>query len=115
MVQVEPLDDEPGPAHPRAGEVRFHGDRRDAEDVERGSTVDSDAPRSRTLADCHTLEVLGEVQECRGLSVDEVKVKGSSIRMHAALEQYLDTVDEVKQLFQKSTQVSGVLFATISI
>ena len=44
MVQVEPLDDEPGPAHPRAGEVRFHGDRRDAEDVERGSTVDSDAP-----------------------------------------------------------------------
>ena len=28
MVQVEPLDEERGPAHPRAGEVRFHGDRR---------------------------------------------------------------------------------------
>ena len=27
MVQVEPLDDERGPTHPRAGEVRFHGDR----------------------------------------------------------------------------------------
>ena len=44
MVQVEPLDEERGPAHPRAGEVRFHGDRRDAEDVERGSNVESDAP-----------------------------------------------------------------------
>ena len=44
MVRVEPLDEERGPAHPRAGEVRFHGDRRDAEDVERGSNVDSDAP-----------------------------------------------------------------------
>jgi len=43
MVRVEPLDEERGPAHPRAGEVRFHGDRRDAEDVERGSNVDSDA------------------------------------------------------------------------
>ena len=51
MVQVEPLDDEPGPAHPRAGEVRFHGDRGDAEDVERGSTVDSDAPPSAEALD----------------------------------------------------------------
>ena len=28
MVLVEPLDEERGPVHPRAGEVRFHGDRR---------------------------------------------------------------------------------------
>ena len=28
MVQVEPSDEERGAAHPRAGEVRFHGDRR---------------------------------------------------------------------------------------
>ena len=27
MVQVEPLDEERGSAHPRAGEVRFNGDR----------------------------------------------------------------------------------------
>ena len=39
MGEVEPLDDERGPVHPRAGEVRFHGDRRGAEDVERGSNV----------------------------------------------------------------------------
>ena len=44
MVQAGPLDEERGPAHRRAGEVRFHGDRRDAEDVERGSNVDSDEP-----------------------------------------------------------------------
>ena len=44
MLQVEPLDDDRAPVHLRVGEVRFHGDRRDAEDVECGSNVDSDAP-----------------------------------------------------------------------